>query len=213
MRQLQRLFWLTGMFSLVLASAAQADSLEPSTVAATEVVSVEDLERSRDPEPATTVAEWISQIEAQEQSTAPSADLAQALTQITDVQITETDRGLQLTLAATAPLAEPETSVVGNALIAEIPNAALALAEGDEFQAANPAAGIALVSVTALPDNQVRVSITGSDAPPEAQIGSEAGNLVLSVVPGIAQVGDADDDAIEIVVTGNMIPDHHTAAS
>ncbi|ASC71749.1 TonB-dependent siderophore receptor [Halomicronema hongdechloris C2206] len=201
MRQLQRLFWLTGVFSVVLASAAQADSLEPSTVAETEVVPVEDLDRSEEPQPATTVAAWMSQIEAQERSPAPSADIAQALTQITDVQITETENGLQLMLAATGSIAEPETSVVGNALIAEIPNAALALAEGDEFQAANPVEGIALVSVTGLPDNRVRVSITGTDAPPETQVGTEAGNLVLSVVPGIARVGDADD-AIQIVVTG-----------
>jgi len=46
MRQLQRLFWLTGMFSVMLASAAQADSLEASTISAPEVVPVEELNRS-----------------------------------------------------------------------------------------------------------------------------------------------------------------------
>lgn len=141
-------------------------------------------------QPATTVAEWMAQME-------PSA------TQVTGVQVNATDTGLEITLEADAPLATPSTSVVGNALIAEIPNAVLALPEGDAFEQFGPAEGIALVAVTSLPGGRVRVSITGTDAPPEAQARTEAGNLVFGVVPGMAQVGDADD-AIQIVVTGEQ---------
>jgi len=202
MRQLQRLFWLTGMFSVMLASAAQADSLEVSTISAPEVVPVEELNRSEEPEPATTVEEWIGQIEAQERPDA-AAELAQALTEITGVQVSETENGLELILEAAEPLAEPQTSVVGNALTADIPNAVLALPDEDAFEQFDPAEGIALVSVTELPDGGVRVSITGTDAPPEAQVRAEAGNLVFGVVPGIAQAGDADE-AIQIVVTGEQ---------
>ncbi|WP_416669913.1 TonB-dependent siderophore receptor [Egbenema bharatensis] len=143
------------------------------------------------PQPATTVAEWLAQLEA-------------SRVQITGVRIETTETGLQVVLeTAAGELSAPTTEAVGNALIAEIPNAVLALPEGDSFEQFNPAEGIALVSVTGLPGDRVRVSITGTDAPPEAQVGMTTGSLVLSVVPGIAQVGDADD-AIQIVVTGEQ---------
>jgi len=203
MRQLQRLFWLTGMFSVMLASAARADSLEASTISAPEVVPVEELNRSEAPEPATTVEEWIGQIEAQEQPDA-AAELAQALTEITGVRVSETENGLELILEAAEPLAEPQTSVVGNALTADIPNAVLALPDEDAFEQFDPAEGIALVSVTELPDGGVRVSITGTDAPPQAEVRVEAQGLVLAVTPGTETDAAQDDDAIQVVVTGEQ---------
>ncbi|NJL55595.1 TonB-dependent receptor plug domain-containing protein [bacterium] len=123
------------------------------------------------------------------------------MTQITGVQVHETEDGFELNLEATGPLQEPDTSVVGNALIAEIPNAVLALLEGEMFEQFGPAEGIALVSVTNLPDGGVRVSITGTDGPPAAQVSAAAGNLVLSVVPGVAGAAAAETDAIQVVVT------------
>ncbi|MBE9075838.1 TonB-dependent receptor [Romeria aff. gracilis LEGE 07310] len=202
MRQLQRLFWLTGMFLVVLASAARADSSETSTISAPEVVPVEASQFGEEPEPATSVEEWMGQFQAQEQTGAAAAELAQALTQITGVQVSETENGLELTLEATGPLAEPQTSVIGNALTADIPNAVLALPEGEMFEQFGPAEGIALVSVMNLLDGGVRVSITGAEAPPQAEVSTETGNLVLSVVPGVATAADADDaDAIQVVVT------------
>jgi len=141
--------------------------------------------------PATTVAEWVAQMEA-------------AQVRVTGVRVETSEAGLQVVLeTAEGQLATPATQTIGNALIADIPNAVLALPEGDAFEQFGPAAGIALVSVTNLPDGSVRVSITGTDAPPEAQVRTEAGNLVFGVVPGIAQVGDADE-AIQIVVTGEQ---------
>jgi len=211
MRQLQRLFWLTGMFSVMLASAAQADSLEVSTISAPEVVPVEELNRSEEPEPATTVEEWIGQIEAQEQPDA-AAKLAQALTEITGVQVSETENGLELILEAAEPLAEPQTSVTGNALTADIPNAVLALPDEDAFEQFDPAEGIALVSVTNEPgvggasptENRVRVSITGVDAPPIAEVRREAQGLVFGVAPGTETDATQGEDAIQVVVTGEQ---------
>ena len=202
MHQLKRLFWLTGLFSLVLAAAAQADSLEVSAVSETEVISVEELEPSADPAPATTVEEWMSQMEAPAPPPEAAADLAQALTEITAIRVSETADGLELVLEAAAPLAEPQTSVVGNALTAEIPNAVLSLPEGEVFEQFAPAEGLALVRVTELPDNRVQISITGTEAPPRAQISADAGTLVLSVVPGVATATDVDDEAIQVVVIG-----------
>lgn len=202
MNNLHRFFWLTGLFSVGLAAAARAETLHISTVSSIEEVTAEATQRSEGPAPATTVEEWVSRMPAQEQLDEAAPALAQALTQITAVQVSETEGGLQLILEAAGLLAEPQTSVVGNALTADIPNAVLALPEGEMFEQFSPAAGIALVSAMNLPDGGVRVSITGTDAPPQTQVSTEAGNLVLSVVPGVATATDAaDEDAIQVVVT------------
>jgi len=141
------------------------------------------------PSPATTVSEWMAQIEASQ-------------VQITGVRVETTDAGLSVVLETLeGELTAPTTRTVGNAVIAEIPNAGLDLPEGEPFEAFGPAEGIALVSVTELPDGSVQVSITGTDAPPAAQVGTEAGNLVLSVVPGAASAVAEDPEAIQVVVT------------
>ncbi|MEO0767845.1 MAG: TonB-dependent siderophore receptor [Cyanobacteria bacterium J06649_4] len=136
--------------------------------------------------PAITVTEWVAQIEA-------------SLVQITDVRVEATDAGLQVVLeTADGTLAEPITSVSGNALILEIPNAVLA---GDGFEEFSPAEGIALVQVSPLAGDRVQVAITGADAAPEVTVGSDAAGLALSVVPGVALASE-EGEAIQLVVTG-----------
>ena len=142
---------------------------------------------SNSEQPATTVEEWIAQIE-------------QSVIQVTGVQLNATETGLEIILETNEPLEVPSTSAVGNALITDIPNAVLALPEGEEFQAANPTEEIALVSVTGLPNNRVRVAITGVDAPPTANLSVEASGLVIAVTPGTG-VAATEDDAIQVVVT------------
>ncbi|MGF1569541.1 MAG: TonB-dependent siderophore receptor [Nodosilinea sp.] len=137
--------------------------------------------------PATTISDWIAQIEA-------------SLVQITGVRIETTEAGLQIVLdTAEGTLATPTTQTVGNALIADIPNAVLALPEGDAFEQFGPAEGIALVSVTNEPGDRVRVAITGTDAPPVTEVTATG----LAVTLGEAVVG-AEDDAIQVVVTGEQ---------
>ncbi|NJL39086.1 MAG: TonB-dependent receptor [Leptolyngbyaceae cyanobacterium SM1_4_3] len=138
-------------------------------------------------QPATTVEEWIAQIE-------------QSVVQVTRVQVNATETGLEIILETNEPLEVPSTSAVGNALITDIPNAVLTLPEGGEFQAANPTAEIALVSVAGLPNNRVRVAITGVDALPSANLSVEASGLVIAVTPGTG-VAEIEDDAIQVVVT------------
>ena len=138
------------------------------------------------PAPATTVEEW----------------LAQSLVTITDVRVEATEAGLQIVLTtAGGDLTAPATQAVGEALIAEIPNAVLDLPEGEPFEQFAPAGGIALVQVASLPGDRVQVVITGVDAVPEVTVGSDAAGLILSVVPGITQV-DENEEAIQLVVTG-----------
>ena len=138
---------------------------------------------------ALTVDEWLAQVEATETAI------------ITDVQINPTSEGLSITLISDQPLAAGDSRVAGNALITDIPNATLNLTTEAAAEQFGPAEGIALVSVTELPDGGVQISVTGTDAPPEVQIDIAAGNLVLSVAPGVALAG-GEDDAIRIGVTG-----------
>jgi iron complex outermembrane receptor protein len=139
------------------------------------------------PTPALTVSDWVAQIEA-------------SLVQITGVRVETTEAGLQILLdTADGTLATPATQTVGNALIADIPNAVLALPEGGAFEQFAPAEGIALVAVTNEPGDRVRVAITGTDAPPVAEVTATG----LAVTLGEAVVG-AEDDAIQVVVTGEQ---------
>ncbi|MEM6435436.1 MAG: TonB-dependent siderophore receptor [Cyanobacteria bacterium P01_D01_bin.115] len=134
---------------------------------------------------ATTVEEWVAQIEA-------------SLVQIIDVRVEDTEAGLQIVLeTAEGELAASTTQTVGNALIADIPNAVLALSSDDSFEQFSPAEGIALVSVTNEPGDQVRVAITGTDAPPVGEVTTTGLTVTLGEV-----VAGAGDDAIQVVVTG-----------
>ncbi|QYO61981.1 TonB-dependent receptor plug domain-containing protein [Leptolyngbya sp. 7M] len=137
-------------------------------------------------QPATKITDWIAQIEA-------------SLVQITNVRVEATEAGLQVILETdSGSLEVPETRAVGNALIADIANATLA----EEFSQANPIEGIALVNVTQLPGERVRVAITGTNAPPIAEITTAAEGLAFVVTVGTAAVSEAE--ALELVVTGEQ---------
>ena len=154
-------------------------------------IPLSDIER-----PATTVTEWMAQIESSAVS-------------ITNIRLETTEVGLRVVLeTAEGQLAEPITQVLGNALIADIPNAALDLSGANEFQQANPAEGVAFVSVTSQA-NSVRVAITGENAPPSAEFTTGPAGLVLSVTPGLAELSQSEDDTIQITVTGEAAEDYY----
>ena len=83
-------------------------------------------------------------------------------------------------------------------MLVEIANAILA---GEDFEQFEPAEGIAVVQVSELSGDRVQVVITGSDAAPTADIGTDAAGLTLSLVPGIAQASETDEP-LRLVVTG-----------
>ncbi|MEM1255024.1 MAG: TonB-dependent siderophore receptor [Cyanobacteria bacterium P01_H01_bin.21] len=146
----------------------------------------------------------------------PSNVIAQASpVQITDIRFEDTATGLQVLVESPNALVTPTLRVSGNALIADISNAVLALPEGDEILASNPAEAIALLQVTALSDERVQIVITGTAAPPTAEISPSSTGLVLSVAPGIAQAGEPEE-SLRIVVTGEdgsdyVVPNSTTA--
>ena len=199
--QIQRSAFLTSMLFLAASPAwaevgyspeetGQSEAVEAGNqeelVAATDIPQLSELDRS-----ATTVTEWLAQ------STA-------APVQITGVQLNATPQGLELQLETIGELVQPATSIVGNALIVNINNATLALPDGDEFQSANPVEGIALVTVTSLPNNRVRVAVTGLEAPPTAEVRTAPQGLLLSVAPGVDTAGVTEEEAIQVVVTGEQ---------
>lgn len=127
----------------------------------------------------------------------PATTVEASPVQITRVRVETTEAGLQVVLETASTLEVPETRIVGNTLIAEIPNAA-----AQEFSQIDPIEGIALVRVTSLPDSQVQVAITGTDAPPAVEVRSLTQGLVLAVT--LSEADTAEDDTIEIVVTGEL---------
>ena len=141
---------------------------------------------------ATTVDEWLTQIAQAE------------LVEITTIQIEESAAGFTLRLETTGELATPTLSITGNAAIADIPNARLNLSEGSDFSASNPAERIALINVTNMVDNRLRIAVTGSDAPPVINISTEETGLTLSATPGDPTAQGSDEEFIQVVVTGEQ---------
>ncbi|MEM9009443.1 MAG: AMIN domain-containing protein, partial [Cyanobacteria bacterium P01_F01_bin.86] len=152
-----------------------------------------------------------------EASSSPVTDSAEFLAQgepvqITNVRLETAETGLQIILDTTRELAASSTTVSGDALVVEIPNAVLDLSE--DFQEFDPSDDIALVEVTTLPGDRVRVVITGTDASPTVEISTATTEFTLSVIPGVAQVGQAEDP-LRLRVTGEqesyVVPNASTA--
>jgi iron complex outermembrane receptor protein len=172
--------------------ADEADKHKTSVSSVTKSVATPRL-RDRD-RPATTVKDWIAQMEA-------------ATVQVTNIKLEvrsepqgeRTEAGLDITLetAEGKPLQVDATKFRrdGNNLIAEIPNAVLALPQGQPFVADNPTADIATVQVVQQ-EGTIRVSVAGNNALPKTEVTLKTGGLAYSLNPE----GDEADE--EIVVTG-----------
>ncbi|MGD1900151.1 MAG: TonB-dependent siderophore receptor [Phormidesmis sp.] len=172
-----------GLLTLVTGKSATAEGLEGQLNEHTSI--------------ATTVDEWRSHI--------AQAELAE----ITNVSVEEMEGGFTLRLESSGELAVGETSVAGNAAIADISSAVLNLPESEDFFASNPAEGIALVSVSALPDNRVQIAVTGADAPPAVDFQTGASGLVASVAVGEESAQTTDSEAIQLTVTGEQTEDDY----
>ncbi|MEM9244117.1 MAG: TonB-dependent siderophore receptor [Cyanobacteria bacterium P01_F01_bin.153] len=126
---------------------------------------------------------------------------AQAVAQsveITDIRIEATETGADLVITAESGLATPVTTTLGNAVIVEIPDAVLS----EDFQAAEPIDGIAFIEAAETTDGQVRIAITGVDAPPAIAMQVTETAVVLSMMPGMTQADNTAEDAIRLDVTG-----------
>ncbi|NJO73402.1 MAG: TonB-dependent siderophore receptor [Leptolyngbyaceae cyanobacterium RM1_406_9] len=186
MRQLYLLGWFVGVLLLSIPATVRAEVQEEQENSALAITQAEGIQ-----------AEGI-------QAEGVQAEVAQGITvQVIAVRLNSTVNRLEVILETIdGQELSPTTSVIGNALVADIPNAVLALPDGNEFQQANPIEGVALVSVTQRAEG-IRVAITGTEAPPTAEVRSAAQGLVLNVAPG-TEVAETDEDAIQVVVTGEQ---------
>ncbi|MCA1992665.1 MAG: TonB-dependent receptor [Coleofasciculus sp. S288] len=138
-------------------------------------------------------------------TTADSSPIAQVeaeVVKVTGVRLNSTGVAFEVILETSdGTILQASTSTEDNTLIADIPNAVLALPGEDEFRADNPAEGITLVTVTQVDANRIRVAVTGETAVPTVQVPASESGLVLSVTPSVLQEEAEVEEEIEIVVT------------
>lgn len=108
---------------------------------------------------------------------------------------------------STESLTLPTFMVDGNTLTVDITNAVLALPDGQSFQAANPADGIADISAVQVSANQVRVSVVGIDRAPTSAVRSEDGRLVLSLTAPVSESAEAEATGEEAAETAPINAD------
>jgi len=142
--------------------------------------------RDRD-RPATTVKEWVAQIEA-------------STSQVTEVTLNRTETGLEIVLGTVdgRPLLIDATQfrTEGISLIADIPNTVLALTDAQAFFAENPTDDIATVQVTQQDADTIQVRVTGNTTLPTSEVTLKAGEFAYSLNP------DVEAPEEEVVVTG-----------
>ncbi|MFB2833765.1 TonB-dependent siderophore receptor [Floridanema evergladense] len=140
--------------------------------------------------PATTVKEWLAQIETAQQ---------QALIQVTKVQINRTETSVEIILQTQdgKPLQidARQFTTQGNRLIANISNALLKLPEENEFIAENPSTNITRIAINQIDGNRIQITVVGSDRIPTNVI-LKTGELAYELKP----LGENIED-VEIVVT------------
>lgn len=114
------------------------------------------------------------------------APISARATDITNVAISQVEGGINIVLD-TNNGERPEVFAVsrGNSYVADIINAQLRLAQGNNFRQENPAPGIAYIEVMQIDANSVRVVIAGTEGPPRGRIIQGAGQgIILSAAPG-----------------------------
>jgi iron complex outermembrane receptor protein len=119
---------------------------------------------------------------------------------VTNIQLKTTEQGLEIQLEATSPVdLQPLIYSQGNDLIIDIPNTSLTLATGPNFQAQEPSQDITEVSVVALDNEGIRITVKGKTAAPQAQVVPSDQGLVLALTAAPDSQATAED--IEVVAT------------
>ena len=134
-----------------------------------------------------------------------AADLvAQGVTRVTGVEVNQTPDGLDLILKTVAgserlvPLILPE----GNDLVIDLLDATLAFRVRNGVTETNPAPGIDKIAVNKVDDSSIRITITGTNQTPSADVVPGRDDLVLSVTSQDTTAESEPDEEIEIIATG-----------
>jgi iron complex outermembrane recepter protein len=129
--------------------------------------------------------------------------VAQGVTRVTAIELKQTNKGLEVILKTVAgsqklvPLILPEN----NKLVIDILDATLAFSIRNGVTETNPAPGISEVKLTKINDNNIRLTVTGENQTPNAEV-VPGSNLVLSITPEGETTVNAPDQEIEIIATG-----------
>ncbi|MEL6929141.1 MAG: TonB-dependent hemoglobin/transferrin/lactoferrin family receptor, partial [Cyanobacteria bacterium J06600_6] len=132
------------------------------------------------------------------------------IAEVTRIEVQETDGKLEVILKTVTgqklvPLMMPD----GNNLVLEIPDAILALPEGEPWSKLNPLPGITRVTAQQLDETMIRIAIAGEKATPTAKVVPTSQDLTLSITPEVvAQTNfEIDEETrINITVTGTRTP-------
>jgi hemoglobin/transferrin/lactoferrin receptor protein len=133
--------------------------------------------------------------------------------QVVNVQLQPTSQGLDIRLdTAAGKLLTIDTrqfKVIGDALVAEISGAVLALPAGQPFEAANPSPGVTNVQISQLNATTIQIRVVGAGKPPTAEITLRNGGLAYSLNPS----SSSDDEEITVVGTRTPRPTRLTPGS
>jgi iron complex outermembrane receptor protein len=132
----------------------------------------------------------------------------QGISRVTDIQINQTDNGLELILENQSrqqlvPLILPE----GKDLVIDILDATLGFSLRNGFKQENPAPGISQITVTKVNETSIQVRISGTQQVPSAEVIFNQDNLVLGVTPDGAKAQQTPDEEIEVIATGEAQDD------
>lgn len=192
LNRLYRLFVLTGLFSLIAIPvlAEEIESRRGGGSRGAEEVGAKDIS----PLQIGTAADLMAQSD---------------VTRVTGVEVIETDEGLELILKTVAgserlvPLILPER----NDLVIDILDATLAFSIRRGIEELNPAPGIKRIALNRVDDSSIRVTITGENQTPSAEVIPGREDLVLSVTPQDTTAESEPDEEIEIIATGEAEED------
>ncbi len=146
--------------------------------------------------PATTLEEWRAQTDA-------------ATVGVTQISVRRIDQRLEIILET----ADNRSLLVdaiqfraeGNSLIADIPNALLALPEGQSFTATNPTEDITSIQVTQTTGNRIQIVVTGRNGLPTSEVVLKTGGFAYSLNEDTAApLATLPEE--EITVTGTRTP-------
>ncbi len=132
--------------------------------------------------------------------------------QVTKVQINSTSFRLEIVLeTAEGRSLQIDTNnfrIEGNNLVADIPNAVLAIPDMQEFTSANPTEEISNISLTQLEGSKIRVNVAGRSKPPAQEVTLKTQGILYSL-----NRDDDPDEEITIVGTRRARPVRLTPGS
>ena len=153
-----------------------------------------------------------TEIEIKQDSVNRASDLiAQRITRVTGVELNQTNDGLEVILQTAAdgsrlvPLILPQ----GNSLVIDILDATLGFSIEDGIEETNPASGISSIALNKIDNSSIRLTITGENQAPSAEVVPGRDDLVLSVTPEQTTAEREPDEEIEVIVAGEAEDDDY----